>query len=406
MKAARTILVLLLGLVVISTASAIDVDVTAPGIDLRNELETLDANVLDGAIEDELNRQLSTLATDLETELEEQELDQFTDLPKLSQGFANAGSTAAHLGTQRAFSDYDLFAVVVGSGLGLSTPGVDATALESAASDIEDEGDIYLGAAVQPITVSFGLNLERWVPRTRADIKVGFANLDQGTLTDELSFNSLSFGAGIRYQLVESWKAPVGFVVWRGLSVGSGFMFQRNETNIEIDVAGEDGFTTDPITFGDIGLTDAELAAAGITDITAGDEIGNLKASPVLEAGIESRTFSIPLEASTGVRLLWVLELNAGLGVDVVFGNSELSVGATSDAVLDVTDQAERYIETTPGRASVSSSTSNGPQFLRPRLTGGLGLNLGPVKLDFPLMMYFDTEGNSIMAGVNLGIVW
>jgi hypothetical protein len=35
-----------------------------------------------------------------------------------------------------------------------------------------------------------------------------------------------------------------------------------------------------------------------------------------------------------------------------------------------------------------------------------VGLNLGPVKLDVPMMLYFDSEGNSAMVGVNLGIVW
>jgi hypothetical protein len=33
-------------------------------------------------------------------------------------------------------------------------------------------------------------------------------------------------------------------------------------------------------------------------------------------------------------------------------------------------------------------------------------LNIGPVKLDIPLMYYFDSEGNSFMMGVNAGIVW
>jgi hypothetical protein len=67
---------------------------------------------------------------------------------------------------------------------------------------------------------------------------------------------------------------------------------------------------------------------------------------------------------------------------------------------------ARQYVSTTPGTAAFGISTSEGPQFLRPRLTGGVGLNLGPVKLDVPMMLYFDSEGNSAMVGVNLGIVW
>jgi hypothetical protein len=51
----------------------------------------------------------------------------------------------------------------------------------------------------------------------------------------------------------------------------------------------------------------------------------------------------------------------------------------------------------------VDGSSDNGPSFARLRAMTGVGLGLGPVKIDIPLIYYF----NSGMAfGVTAAIVW
>jgi hypothetical protein len=398
-----TILVLVLFLGFVGAAAAIDVSITVPTVQLEGFLATLDGQA-GGGIADQLNAELQTLADDLSIEIEnDPDLNKFSSQPLLTRGFANAGATAAHLGTQRAFSDYRAFALVVGTGIGFSGPGIDPAVIESAAADIETEGDIYLGAAVQPVTVSLGINLNRWIPRTRADVKVGFANIAKGTIADEVAFNALSVGVGANYQILQSRQLPLGFIRWRGLSLASGILFQRNEVTIEVEVT-DGAFEAQTLTFGDLGFTDADLILLSGIDSTT--PFGTLSVLPKLDASIESRTYSIPLEATTGLRLLWLFDVNVGAGVDLVFGSSDIAVGAAADADFVPSQEADEYVATTPGTAAFGISTSDGPQFLRPRLTGGVGLNLGPVKLDVPVMLYFDGEGNSAMAGVNVGIVW
>ena len=412
MKDLKYVLLVVLFGFAATQVSGLEVEIDSPELHFNQSI--LDVSpVLEQALlelQETLNDGLQLEADGFATELEGQDLGQFSSQPKLVQGFANAGSTAAHLGTQRSFSDYRIFAVTVGTGLAASAPGLNEAAIGDAVGDIETEGDLYVGAAVQPITASLGVNTGRWLPGTRMDVKVGYADIPAGLIADEVSFNAVSFGLGVSYQLVPTYNFPIGFLRWRGVTASSGLIVQRNTTNIEIDVGGEEGFNSESVTFGDLGVSDEDLRdiPGNQTNQIAGaeTEVGYLNVKPVLHAGIDSRTFSIPLEVSTGVRVLWLFELNAGAGVDMVFGSSQVSVGSSAEVDFVETQVAESLLSVSRGTASVTAGTTNGPQFLRPRLTAGLGLNLGPLKLDVPLMLYFDSEGNSVMAGVNLGVVW
>lgn len=380
--------------------SSIDVTIVTPDIDLTGDLA-------DPTLQSTLDSFLqSTAIGELESEIEnDPDLQKYSTLPLLTKAAANAGSAAAHLGTQRAFSDYRVFALVVGTGAGLAAPGVDPAAIAGVTEDLETEGDIYVGAGIQPVTASLGINLSRWIPRTRADVKLGFANIAEGTIDEGLSFNALSVGVGANYQLLQSRQLPLGFVRWRGLTLASGFMYQRNETNLTVEVA--DSSFDQAITYADLGLTDSEVSVATSGDITtASTELAVLSVSPSVAVGLESKTYTIPLEVSTGLRLLWLLDVNLGAGVDLVFGESELTFGADARVDVESGPGADQYIDTTPGSVGFGVTNTEAPQFFRPRITGGVGVNLGPVKLDVPLMMYFDADGNTVMAGVNVGIVF
>jgi len=376
---------------------AIDVDITAPTVELIGALSGSTAE------QNALNAELENLANDLEQQLESDDLKPYSEQPLLAQGMANAGSAAAHVGTQRAFSDYTSFACTIGTGLAASGPDISLQALENAADDIEKDGDVYVGAAVQPLAVAFGWNLEKWLERTRAYAKVGYWDIPQGKIADELSFNSLTVGLGVQYKLFGSEAPPAGALLWRGVNLNSGFIFQRNRIDIEVDASEGEGFEAESITFGDIGFTDGDLSGEPIDSNTV---IGTILVAPVLSASVESRTYSIPLEITTGIRALWVLDLSVGGGVDVVFGRSEVSASADGNSEFEETPEADPYINTTSGKAEVSTSTTDKPQLLRPRVSAGLGLSLGPVKIDVPLMLYFDTEGYTTMLGVTVGAAW
>ncbi|QEN08968.1 hypothetical protein EXM22_13550 [Oceanispirochaeta crateris] len=338
----------------------------------------------DPALDDFMNDALATVTNELTAEINTQ-IQPYIGQEDLALGFANAGATSTHTGTQRNYNDYKIFALTLGSGFAFSAPSTNSVVIAEAINNIETEGDIYFGAAAQPITATLGINMDHFVENLYGAVKFGYADISAGTISDDFSFKTLSLGAFLNYQFLDGRKLPLGILRWRGLSLGSGVLYQRNKSGFKIN------FPVDPVSTGDI--------SDGSNTYNA-----EISINPTLTMGVTSNSWTIPLEATTGVRLLWLLDLNIGAGVDVAFGNSEVKVNLDSPVVAS---ESSDLLEFNDGSANIDLGTnSDGPQFIRPRLTAGLGLNIGPVKLDIPLMYYFDSEGNSFMMGVNAGIVW
>jgi len=342
-------------------------------------------------VESALNDALLLATADLEAEIDLQ-LEPYIGQDMLALGFANAGATAAHVGTQRSFNDYKHFALTVGTGVALSAPSSDPSVIEQAVLDIETAGDFYFGMATQPIAAALGINLGRFVNNLYGTVKVGYASIPAGMLAEEFSFESLAAGFMLDYQLLETRRLPLGFLRWRGLTVGSGLIFQQNESVFEID------FPVDPVT------QEAALDPLGLDPTIPDTLVTELQVEPTLRLAATSSSWSIPLEATTGLRILWFFDINIGAGVDLAFGSSDIGLDITSPVTVTENTGIVQFEE---GSVAIDAGTAgDGPQFIRPRLTGGVGLNLGPVKLDVPVMYYFDEEGNSAMVAVNLGIVW
>jgi hypothetical protein len=111
-------------------------------------------------------------------------------------------------------------------------------------------------------------------------------------------------------------------------------------------------------------------------------------------------TYPIPLEVNTAVALLWgVININAGVGVDLNFGNAKVDLKGNSDASIEETAK----VTFDPAEVNVAGSSSNGPSFLRPRVMTGAGLGLGPVKIDVPLLYYFNS---GLALGITAAVVW
>ncbi len=397
----HTALAVSLALIATDVAFAeVTVTTEAPVVTLKSPLA--DDSTFAAAISNRLTTPLDEFADGIADELS-----RFDNQDDLALGFANAGASGAHVGTLRSFSDYRRFALVVSPGLGFAAPGTDFSTLESSGDQLIEEGDTYIGAAIQPIVVSAGLHLAPLVNNLYINAKFGYASIAEGTVTPGLQFDSYSLGVMANYQLLESRSLPLGFIRWRGLSVGSGLLYQENnaEYTLELgEIGGDDGAEANQVvTYGDVGLTQPQLNAAyGAGAPSVSDTFALFSVTPTLTASIESSSVTIPLEVSTGLRLLWLFDVNVGAGIDVNFGSSTVGVSSRTELAIDGDD-----FDSTPGAVTVASKTTgDGPGFVRPRLTAGAGINLGPIKLDVPLMYYFDGGNTGLMAGVNLGIVW
>jgi len=116
-------------------------------------------------------------------------------------------------------------------------------------------------------------------------------------------------------------------------------------------------------------------------------------------------TVTIPLEASTSVRLLWFLNVALGLGVDISFGKSDMKVGMNGDINVRGFDSAAMGVQQSEsGNLSVSAGGVMAPGFFNLKLMTGLGFSMGPVILDIPITFYLLNNGYNV--GVTVGVVW
>lgn len=90
---------------------------------------------------------------------------------------------------------------------------------------------------------------------------------------------------------------------------------------------------------------------------------------------ISNTTFVVPLEVTTNVRLLYVLSLYVGGGLDVQFGRSKVNVGVGGEAVY--TKDGE---ETTVASLQVTARESSRPSFAAGHALLGAQLNLWKLK--------------------------
>lgn len=395
----------------LGSVSALDVDIDVPEITLSPK--GLFGPLTRFGVDALLNTKLADLAAEFETEIEtDPEIEKYSDQPLLAEGFANAGAASAMTGLYRTQHGYKLFSAAYGLGLSFSMPGVDFLEELNSSSFIEDEGDIYAGLAMHPLNLSASVNLGFLVPGLRVNGKFGYYDMKKGTITEDISFNSLSVGAGASYQLIKPKSVPAGLIKWHGIVVASGFYYQRNRAEMSF-TPNEEGFeSSTPITLGDFlnagqirAVNTADIFSGGTGGYTSSSVLGLLTTTPEINAKIESSTFTIPLEVSTAVRVLYLLEVMVGAGVDLSFGSGEVSLSAESDVDFDIAADFEDDITVTPGRVDVVNKTTADPQLIRPRLMTALGLGLGPVRIEFPFIYYFDSEGNTFVTGITAGFM-
>ncbi len=302
-------------------------------------------------------------------------LAKYGNQPKLAEGFANAGTYASHAANHRGLMGYKFLVISAGTMFGIQAPASSEAGLLNALDDLETEGDLYAGAAWQVLSAQVGLNCSFLVDGLYLSVKFGKFTIDY----EELSFDSFNIGILADYQLIKP-KSLFGIIKWRGIKVGSGFIMETNTTDytLALDTISQD-------------VTDIGGLVGAAATITL---------DPSLSLGIETSTYTIPIDIVTGIRLLWIANISVGVGADLNFGSSEIILGA--NGITNITSPGLEGLGASfvPGSIAITGGTAGaGPKFLRPRITASLGLGVGPVKLDVPLTYYIGTE-----PGLNLGV--
>lgn len=202
----------------------------------------------------------------------------------------------------------------------------------------------------------------------------------------DYSFDATTFGFGLNYQLVDRGGDRFKAFKWTGISVGSGLLYNSNKIDMTLTLDRE--------------YTEAITATGGPYYIGL---------EPKATFGIDVTSYTIPLDISTSIRLLWIFNLTLGAGVDFMFGQSEVVMNSTTG--LKVYDSSHTELATsndgtagTPGSVVIDAGTDGNPSLAHARLTGGLGICLGPLPIDLSATWYPIDNGAAV--NVSTGIVW
>jgi len=288
-----------------------------------------------------------------------------------SQVFASSGAA-----TQRAYGEYKIFCFTLSPiTLGLQLPSSPfdfINDIDKLPEKLNQDKDIKLGFNPQLFNARIGINTSKFLLKNLfLGMHFGYMKLDGENFGLEgFSFDTLSIGATANYQFIASKKFANGLLLWRGVNIGTGFIYSGSKLKYSMPLGKYEQ------SFG----------------------VGALTIDPKITLDMKIDTFTIPIEATTAVKFLKFLNIPLGMGMDIGFGTSDMKVGATGDIHIS------GIPEKTPGNISLTAGGAMPPTAFNLKLMTGVGFNIGPVIIDIPFTYYFLDNGYSV--GFTLGAIW
>jgi len=336
---------------------------------------------------DAFRNELYAYLDEYETELNNEYGSIRANPPKLIGAFATTSVFSSGGASLRSYQGYESFAVTVGAMGGIQLPispftvFSDIAQIEKVVDDLYDqivnENDLMLGVNPQILNAQLGVNTSKFLlPGLYLGLKGGWMNINPSFLP--MSFQTWSIGAMANYQLIPQARVAGGLIVWRGLNVGLGFIYQKTSLNIDM-----------PLPLDEIG--DPQNLGNGFS-ITMNDMNVSM--------GIDVNTCTIPVEAVTSIRLLGFLNFSLGIGADVGFGSATLRANGDANFSLGY---PSNDVQVAPIILTANMGGSNSPNIFNPKAMTSIGFSAGPaIILDIPITYYF--LNNGINVGITFGV--
>jgi hypothetical protein len=312
---------------------------------------------------------------------------------KLIGAFATSSVFSSTGASLRTFQGYNAFALTLGAMTGIQLP-VSVNYLfrdleyigDQLFSNLNANSDLRMGMNPQMINAQLGINTSGFLLKgLYVGIKGGYMSLPSFNLGGlQMSFQTWSIGGMVNYQLFPQIRIPTGIIVWQGINLGTGIIYQNTSLAMDVPLIPEGGLSSDLVS---IGNTGASL------------DLGDPKIT--FRFGVD--TFTVPLEVVTAIRLLGFANFSFGAGADFGFGSASMSGNVRSE--INLRNLPGDLRQTQPGRMVVSIGGSNSPALVSPKIMASFAINVGPaIILDIPFTYYFLNEGYGI--GVTFGIVF
>ncbi|MFO1479618.1 MAG: hypothetical protein U1F40_05400 [Turneriella sp.] len=301
-------------------------------------------------------------------------------------------STAQSVTTKGHGVDYttnpSLFVVGVSGGMGIE---VGEKSLSEAAQSYKNSGSVPAFGTAFQFSAMGGINLGAIkslpafgpVDLKRLTVYAHAGALDITSLVsvDGLNIRSNQFGLHGKYKVIESKSLGFGTLNWGGFDLISGLTVANNTIKYQKNF--------DAQTSGSGTISDPAISIAPTGSITTSNS-----------------AVAIPFEVATSVRVLYVLSLFGGTGIDLNFGRSSVEMDVRSLSVTSTV--AGTTTNLTDASIKLNASESSGGRFGDVRFFGGMAINLIPLRNTNMLSLVIQgnvTAGGSYstMMGVRAG---
>lgn len=188
-----------------------------------------------------------------------------------------------------------------------------------------------------------------------------------------------------KYFKGEKWSTFVNFMPYKYdkddllIKIMSAGAHMRYQISKEREVIGWSMLTLEPV-FLSFGLEFSRLQIKYAKDFNISQSVSGTSYSASFNAtgnlDVTTSTYSIPFEISSGIRLLYLVTLYGGLGVDINTGNSK-GTGSLTNSAVSITDGSS----TATGTASLNLGEDGEPKVLFSRGFLGLQFNLWNFKI-------------------------
>ena len=286
------------------------------------------------------------------------------------RSMASANTSVSSAATQINYPSYDLFAITLG--VLTSRVGFDGGMTENIAAN--GRGDRKYGTATQPWALQAGFNAGFLLDGLYLAAKFGYSKSSQ------------TYGFFANYNLIKE-QSLTKRTIWRGLNLGTGFVHQKNKTNITVDTNIQ-YFTT-------------------IVD----DYLLRMLMKPNFLMQIKSGTSVIPIEMSTAIGIAFgniegvpndLFTINTGIGVDISYGRTTLDIKNKAVLIqgLHGTPPATTI---TYGELNVHANIKEQrPYYFSPKIMLGLSFEAGPFIITFPAISFYLRDIKDAGANIEL----
>jgi hypothetical protein len=201
-------------------------------------------------------------------------------------------------------------------GIGVDYASLPAGFIAGFAVNVAAAGDQELRADERPtaglaanLAVMVGMNLAEWkLPRWTIYANGFYRNAE----LERLDGSILSAGAHVQYTVIPAPKngGTGTFVRWIGLHATTGLELTR------WSLGNSDTLSTD-------------------FDVGSGGNTANVDVDLMGQLDLRTQAITVPLEVTTGLRVMWLATLYAGAGIDLTIGQGDLTANMSGVASAD-----------------------------------------------------------------------